>query len=126
MTHAPAAARTPAVLLAVALLLALLATGCSRPPAPVDLAVLTDEQDAWDGRTVQVAGTLRSFDDPLHYWVEDDVPNRVELLPHDGLAELVGTRVVVEGRFTFREGEGRRITLGSVTPCPAVDAPAGC
>ena len=102
--------RTALVLLAL-----LLGAACSSGAATeVDLRVLAEQQEAWDGRVVQVTGVLRTHDAPEHYWVEDDAQHRVELVPDDGLAMLVGRRVTARGRFTFREDEGRRIEVDSL------------
>jgi hypothetical protein len=109
----PPSSRSATLVLTFGLVLA--PTGCSSAPAAVPLAELASEQEAWDGREVVVHGTVRSFDDPLHYWVEDADAHRVELVPHDGLDVLVGHEVVVEGRFTFREGEGRRLQVARLS-----------
>ncbi len=99
-----------------ALVLALVACGSPGVPTDVELRVLASEQEAWDGRLVHVEGTLRTFEEPRHYWVEDAELHRVELVPDDGLGLLVGRRVIVEGRFTFADDEGRRITIENLEP----------
>lgn len=81
----------------------------------MSLAELAEAQEQWDGRLVHTRGTVRTFAEPLHYWIEDADHNRVELLPHEEVAALVGTPVEVTGRFTFREGEGRRIAVDEVS-----------
>ncbi|AXV04819.1 Menaquinone via futalosine polyprenyltransferase [Euzebya pacifica] len=80
----------------------------------VRLERLADEQDAWDGRDVRTRGIVRMAEQPLHYWIEDDVPNRVEIQPADAVEDHVGRQVIVEGTFRFRDDEGRRITVGTV------------
>lgn len=89
-----------------------LLTSCAAPAVTtVDLSVLALEQEAWHGRDVETTGTVQTFASPRHFWIEDADQNRVELTPSDGLMELVGRTVTVTGRFTFREGEGRRIAV---------------
>lgn len=97
--------------------LTVLVAGCSSTgPIQVELAELADRQQAWHGRRVEVTGVVRTFEPPLHYWIEDARQNRVELVPPDGLGDLVGRPVTVRGRFTFREGEGRRIVIDRLVP----------
>lgn len=57
---------------------------------------------------------MRTFDDPRHFWIEDADLNRVELWPSGSVEPRLGERIQVEGRFTFRDGEGRRITVEDV------------
>lgn len=80
----------------------------------VTLERLADEQDAWDGRDVRTRGIVRMAEQPLHYWIEDAEPNRVEILPAEAVEDLVGQQVIVEGTFAFRDDRGRTITVGSV------------
>lgn len=80
-------------------------------PSSVTLAELVAEQDRYDGQLVETEGTVRTYDRPRHYWIEDEAVNRVELVPAEAAADHVGARVRVEGRFTFRDDEGRRITV---------------
>lgn len=100
--------------------------------AEVSLASLNANQLRWDGEQVRTEGVVATFDEPRHYWIEDDAPNRVELVegsdPLEGLDELVGATVLVEGRFTFRDDEGRRISvdrLEVVTPAPSATEEVG-
>jgi hypothetical protein len=96
------------------LVAALLLTGCAGgpdAPRPVALADLVVEQDRYDGQLVVTEGTVRTYDRPRHYWIEDDAVNRVELVPPEAAADHVGARVRVRGSFTFRDDEGRRITV---------------
>jgi hypothetical protein len=80
-------------------------------PEVVSLADLVAEQDAYDGATVIAEGTVQSYDDPRHYWVEDIEQHRVELFPHGAVEDLVGQRIRVTGRFTFRDDRGRGIDI---------------
>lgn len=105
------ATRAPTAWLTVA---GLLLIGCARGPEatrPVTLADLVVEQDRYDGQLVETEGTVRTYDRPRHYWIEDEAVNRVELVPSETAAEHVGARVRVRGRFSFRDDEGRRITV---------------
>jgi hypothetical protein len=80
-------------------------------PTVVSLAELVADQAAYDGELVTTEGTVRSFDDPLHHWVEDADVNRVELVPDEVAAPHLGAEVRVTGRYTFRDDEGRRIEV---------------
>ncbi len=102
------------LLAGLVVILAVAVAACSTGVTRVDLAVLADEQEAWHGRLVEVTGTVQMFDDPRHHWVEDAEQHRVELVPSAGLDALVGRMVTVRGRFTFREGEGRRIEIQEI------------
>ena len=96
------------------MVLGVLAACAQTAPVAVDLAVLADQQEAWHGRLVEVSGVVETYPDPRHYWVEDEAVNRVELWPPEGWSDLVGQTVTVRGRFTFVEGEGRRIHVEEV------------
>ncbi|MGM0638673.1 MAG: hypothetical protein ACQET4_10370, partial [Pseudomonadota bacterium] len=75
---------------------------------------LAGNAEAHDGSRVATEGVVRHFDDPLHYWIEDEDLNRVELFPHETIAPHLGERVRVEGQFAFSPEAGRRLTLDSV------------
>ncbi|MDR5906156.1 hypothetical protein [Franzmannia qiaohouensis] len=77
----------------------------------VPLYVLAGEGSAYDGERVVTQGVVRRFEDPLHYWVEDQDLNRVELFPHDAVAEHLGEQVRVSGTFRLGERGGRRLTV---------------
>ncbi len=95
--------------------LLLLITGCvGGGVADVTLAQLAADQDFHAGRSVRTQGLVQAFGDPPHVWIEDGVPNRVEIIPAEAVADLVGQQVRVEGRFTYAEDEGRRITVDTV------------
>jgi predicted small lipoprotein YifL len=96
------------------LLVAVSVAGCglvTGGPHEVTPAELVEEQDRYDGEMVVVEGTVRTYDDPRHYWIEDDHPNRVELEPHEAAAPHVGERVRVQGEFSFQDDVGRIITV---------------
>ena len=104
-------------LLTVPLLVVLL-SGCSGEldAAEVPLPVLANEPAAHDGSRIVTQGVVRHFDDPLHYWIEDEDLHRVEIFPHDEIAPHLDQRVRVRGQFEYSSSEGRRLTLESVTP----------
>ena len=67
-----------------ALLAALIGlAGCDYSDAPqaAPLRMLAEQPADYDGELVTTAGTVRHFQDPLHYWIEDDDLNRVALKP---------------------------------------------
>lgn len=103
------------VLLLAAVVLA--ACGLVRDePVEVSLAELVAAQEDHDGRMVATEGVVRSHDDPLHYWIEDDDPNRVELVPHEEVEPNLGEHVRVVGRFTFSLDGGRLIEVEEIEP----------
>ncbi|CAM3892790.1 hypothetical protein VRRI112168_05340 [Vreelandella rituensis] len=100
---------------AATLLIAILMTGCRGQQAvTVPLPILVNNPAAYDGRQVITHGVVRHFNDPLHYWIEDDYLNRVEIFPHQQIAPHLGEAVQVEGRFHFSSREGRRLILERV------------
>ncbi len=100
---------------AATLLITTLMTGCRGQQAvTVPLPILVNNPAAHDGRQVITYGVVRHFNDPLHYWIEDDYLNRVEIFPHQQIAPYLGEAVQVEGRFHFSPREGRRLILERV------------
>ena len=83
-------------------------------PQEVSLALLSENATRFDNRQVITRGIVRHFDAPLHYWIEDEELNRVEILPHEKVAFYLGETVVVEGHFRFSSTEGRRLTLTKI------------
>ncbi|MBD3895114.1 glucose-inhibited division protein B [Halomonas sp. ML-15] len=81
----------------------------------VPLYVLASEGSAYDGQRVVTQGVVRRFDDPLHYWIEDQDLNRVELFPHEAVADHLGQQVRVSGTFRLGESGGRRMTVAGLT-----------
>lgn len=116
MTSWAVGGRSAAILVALLALLALLVAGCSGGggTSAVTLEQLVAEQERYDGERVIVEGVLRDYDDPRHYWIEDAVPNRVELVPHETVEELVGRELRVVGEFSYRDDRGRVITVEDV------------
>lgn len=102
--------------LAATLLAGLLLMACDgeAPPTEVPLAVLANNPAAHDDSRVATQGVVRHFEDPLHYWIEDEDLNRVEIFPHEHIAPHLGEAVRVEGHFRFSTREGRRLTIESV------------
>lgn len=100
------------LLISLVMLLAVLGSGCAEPTATsATLAAIVASPDGYDGQRVQVTGVLRSFPQPLHYWIEDPQLNRVEVLFDEDLARWLGQNVRVRGRFSFDTEAGRRIRV---------------
>jgi hypothetical protein len=94
--------------------LLLLACGGEPPATEVPLSVLANNPAVHDDSRVATSGVVRHFEDPLHYWIEDEDLNRVEIFPHEWIATHLGEAVRVEGHFRFSPREGRRLTLERV------------
>jgi hypothetical protein len=97
-----------------ALALLLVACGGSEPVATT-LPALAAEPATWDGRAVIVTGTVRTFPEPRHYWIETSDRDRVELDGGRDLEALVGWTVEVEGTFRYDRSAGRRIRVRRLT-----------
>lgn len=92
----------------------LVSAGCvttGSGPVEVALADLSADHEEYDGQIVVARGVVRTFHEPRHYWIEDTQLNRVEIQPQDRIRSYLGDEVRVVGRFTARDGEGRRIVL---------------
>ncbi|RDB43267.1 glucose-inhibited division protein B [Halomonas sp. DQ26W] len=100
-------------------LLFLAACGGNDGAVEVTLSVLAANPASHDGATVATEGVVRHFEKPLHYWVEDQDLNRVEIFPHEEIAPHLGERVRVVGHFEYSTTEGRRLTLEHVEPLSA-------
>lgn len=98
------------------LLIVTLLAGCGGSDSQVSLATLADYQEGYDGRDVVTEGIVRTFDDPRHYWIEDEDLNRVAIEPESSVADRVGERVRVQGRFTASREAGRLIEAEAVSP----------
>ncbi|MFO7910298.1 glucose-inhibited division protein B [Vreelandella aquamarina] len=85
-------------------------------PRETTLAVLVANSSAHDQQNVVTSGRVRSFDEPLHYWIEDIDLNRVEIKPHELIAPHQGKNVEVEGHFSFSRETGRLLQVESVNP----------
>ena len=116
----------------IAVIISITLFGCaggSPQPQPVSLAELATAQDAYDGSRVIAEGTVQTYDQPRHYWIEDTEQHRVELFPHELVEGLVGQRIRVTGRFSFRDDRGRGIDIDDLevldVPPTALPAPVG-
>lgn len=96
----------------MALAITLLLVGCgASAPVKTTLSALSDAQKDFNGRQVIVSGTLRTFDTPRHYWIENDALDRVALEGTFDLAPLVSLTVTVRGVFRYDREAGRRIEV---------------
>jgi hypothetical protein len=101
---------------------ALLISACgsgAQEPVAVPLIELVADQERYEGSDVRTRGTVEVFgDDPdaLHYVIEDDRANRVQLLPNEGAKQFVGREVIVVGRFGFDDQAGRFIEIEGIEP----------
>lgn len=89
-------------------------TACSEQPRDISLQLLAAEQRTVDGQMVMTRGVVHVFSDPEHYWIEDDMLNRVAVEPDYLVADMVGERVEVTGRFHADRERGRRIEVTEV------------
>lgn len=97
----------------------LIACGTGDPAEDVTLAELVARPQAYDGRAVRTRGTVRAFDAPRHYWLEDAQINRVGLEPMALIAPHLGREVTVTGRFSYARERGRRIAIATIEPFDA-------
>ena len=98
-----------------------LAACVKREPADLTLEQLASQQTDYVGREVQVTGTLRSHDDPLHFWIEDSRFHRVALRHGTSLERREGECLVVRGIFRYAEDRGRAIEVQEISPAPLDD-----
>jgi len=106
---------TPLLLAGMAGLTALTSlTGCDGSGAQVPLELLVIQEEAHHGRVVTTTGTVRTFEQPRHYWVEDAALNRVAIEPDARVSDYVGREVTVSGRFTASRQAGRLIEAETV------------
>ena len=98
--------------LLIAFATTLLLVGCGESaPTKTTLSALSQVQKDFDGRSVMVSGTLRTFDKPRHYWIENDALDRVALEGAINLAPLESKTVTVTGMFRYDSNAGRRIEV---------------
>lgn len=90
-------------------------TACSDAPQEVSPSVLVAEHERLDGQVVVTYGQVNMFEDPYHYWLEDDDLHRIALEPASEVTDLVGREVQVRGRFSSSLEQGRKIAIESVT-----------
>ena len=91
----------------------LLLEGCGASvPVKTTLSASSEVQKDFDGSRVIVSETLRTFDTPRHYWIENEALDRVALLEGTiNLAPLVSQTVTVRGMFRYDSEAGRRIEV---------------
>ena len=82
------------------------------------LSSLSAAQKDFNGRRVIVSGTLRTFDAPRHYWIENEALDRVALEGAIDLAPLVGQTVKVQGMFHYNMESGRLIEVEELLTLP--------
>lgn len=108
--------------IALAVLLAAGLAAC-QPDSPilpdVSLAELTQQPQLYDGQTVRTRGTVRSFPQPRHYWLEGTLTQRVGLLPAEQIAAHVNRQVTVTGRFSYSPQRGRYLHIDAIMPYDA-------
>jgi len=109
--------RTPVRALPFALTLVVLAACGRSGPTPVELrpADLVRFAERYDGEVVATTGIVHRIAEPEHYWIADDELNRVAVEPRSAVADRVGERVRVVGRFSFDRSSGRVIEVRSVS-----------
>lgn len=101
------------------LLMVTLISGCrGQLTVTVPLSILVNNPAAFDDRQIITQGVVRHFDDPLHYWIEDEELNRVEIFPPQEIAPYLDESVEVEGQFHFSPNAGRRLILTRVDQLP--------
>lgn len=89
-------------------------SACSPVVIEQRLDVVVSEQQTMNGKHITTYGVVRSYPDPLHYWIEDAELNRVALEPHEMVAEYVGEDVEVTGRFMLNERGGRLLKVRDI------------
>ncbi|MFQ3787079.1 hypothetical protein [Halomonas sp. A29] len=104
------------VMAGLALLVLAACSDSSGEVREVSLAVLVNQGTQLDGSRVATQGKVRHFEDPLHYWIEDEDLNRVEIFPQEQIAPHLGETVRVVGEFEYSPTQGRRLTLESIEP----------
>jgi len=98
------------ILVGLAAVLLLAACGGERA-SQVTLAQLAGAAAEFNGELVETEGVVRRFDDPLHYWLEDEDINRVAVSPESVVEGHLGETLRVVGRFTYHPERGRKIEL---------------
>lgn len=98
---------------------AVVVTACSSP-TDVPLAVLADQQDAYDGRTVSTHGVVVPVEDAPgrepYFVLEDNAGNRVRALPDASARPYVHESVAVTGMFRFDPNAGRELHIATIEP----------
>jgi len=107
--------RYPASAVLAAVLMLLLLGACSDTTTDVPLAALVEQQAEYNGQTLSTTGTVRTFDEPRHYWIEDDDLNRVAIEPDEAVSDFLGKRVRVTGDYRADREAGRILEATQVT-----------
>lgn len=95
-----------------AIVATILVAGCAdSAPVTTSLSALSQAQTDFNGRRVTIHGTLRTFETPRHYWIENDTFDRVALEGVEDLAPWIGQRIEVRGTFFYDSETGRRIEV---------------
>lgn len=107
--------RHPASLMLSAVVALALLGACSESTTDIPLATLVAHQAEYDGQTLSTSGIVRTFDEPRHYWIEDDDLNRVAIEPDEAVSGYVGERVRVTGDYRADRKTGRVLEATEVT-----------
>lgn len=107
--------RYPASLVLSAVVALALLGACSEATKDIPLATLVAQQADYDGQTLTTSGIVRTFDEPRHYWIEDDDLNRVAIEPDEAVSNYVGERVRVTGDYRADRKTGRVLEATEVT-----------
>lgn len=84
-------------------------------PTELRLAELVRFADRYDGEVVVTTGIVRMFNQPEHYWIQDEELNRVRIRPQSAVSEFRGEWIRVVGRFEYDPSTGRVIEARDVT-----------
>ncbi len=104
------------VILAVALMAPLAGCDYSDAPQGAPLRALAAQPERYQESVVATTGVVRGFDDPEHYWIEDEALNRVELMPLTVARDHLDQRVQVVGEFHYDPGRGRWLEIRALSP----------
>lgn len=95
------------------LLIPFMLSACVPQPRELALHVIVMEAQSLDGHLVKTAGVVRRFEDPLHYWIEDGMRNRIGLEGQD-LHLYLEQDVIVLGVFRIQAERGRYIEISQI------------
>ncbi|MDE1976956.1 MAG: hypothetical protein KGL04_04695 [Elusimicrobia bacterium] len=90
------------------------------PPQPVQISALWQNRKDWMGARVRCTGTLLVFSrrTAQRYFVLDQDSYRLQILgiPRKELEPWVGRKVLVSGRFEFKENLGMYLLASRIGP----------
>ncbi|WP_114417893.1 hypothetical protein [Marinospirillum perlucidum] len=93
--------------------------GCSDPqPEEVNLGFLVTHAEGFDRQLIEVEGWVRGWQDPEHYWLEDEAFNRVGLEPEQLARDHLDQQVRIRGSFKTSSARGRSLQIEQLTPLP--------